>query len=307
MTRVVNLAQQNLIMSYIRDAQTRMQETQIQMSTGYKSQRYSGIAADARQVVNLESSRARIDQYQANNKTVDLRLQTMESSTAQVLDAATQLKTLLTNALNASNANDMAVGLQAQNLLNEVSKQLNVKIGDRYLFSGSKTDTPPVNLSAAGYTAPPTTYPSVADTGYYQGDDTILSTRAADDYDISYGVTANDPAFEKIIRALQLTATVTTSPTLDRDRLQDALNLANDAVNTLPTIRSRIGATQNALDAANDDHADMSTYMDQTILQLTSVDVTEAASRLASDQLTLQASYMTISQLSQLSLANYLR
>jgi flagellar hook-associated protein 3 FlgL len=307
MTRVVNLAQHTLILSQIRDAQARMQETQIQMATGYKAQRYSGIAPDARQLVNLESSHTRMEQYQASNKVVDLRLQTMESSTAQVLDAATKLKTLLTNALNASNANDMAIGLQAQNLLNEVAKQLNVKIGDRYLFSGSKTDTPPVNLSAPGYSAPPTTYPSVADTGYYQGDGVVLSTRAADDYDLNYGVTADEPAFEKTIRALQLAATVTTSPTLDRDRLNDALGLVNDAINGLPTIRSRIGAAQNALDSANEDHADMMTYMEQSIVQITSVDVTEAASRMASDQLMLQASYMTISQLSQLSLANYLR
>lgn len=307
MTRVVNLAQHTLILSQIRDAQARMQETQIQMATGYKAQRYSGIAPDARQLVNLESSHTRMEQYQASNKVVDLRLQTMESSTAQVLDAATKLKTLLTNALNASNANDMAIGLQAQNLLNEVAKQLNVKIGDRYLFSGSKTDTPPVNLSAPGYSAPPTTYPSVADTGYYQGDGVVLSTRAADDYDLSYGATADEPAFEETIRALQLAATVTTTPTLDRDRLNDALGLVNDAINGLPTIRSRIGAAQNALDAANEDHADMMTYMEQSIVQITSVDVTEAASRMASDQLMLQASYMTISQLSQLSLANYLR
>lgn len=307
MTRVVNLAQHALILSQVREAQARMQETQIQMATGYKAQRYSGIAPDARQLVNLEASRARMEQYQTSNKTVDLRLQTMEAATAQVLGAATQLKTLLTNALNASNANDMAIGLQAQNLLNEVAKQLNVKIGDRYLFSGSKTDTPPVDLNAAGYTAPPTTYPSVADTGYYQGDSVVLTTRAADDYDLTYGVTANEPAFEKIIRALQLAATVTTTPTLDRDRLNDALSLANDAVNGLPTIRARIGAAQNALQAANDDHADMTTYMEQSIVAITSVDITEAASRLSADQLMLQASYMTISQLSQLSLANYLR
>lgn len=307
MTRVVNLAQHSLIMSYIRDAQTRVQDTQIQMSTGFKTQRYSGIAPDARQLLNLESSRARMDQYQTNNKTVDLRLQTMETSTAQVIDATTKLKTLLTNALNSSNANDMAIGQEAQNLLNEVAKQLNVKIGDRYLFSGSKTDTAPIDLNAAGYSAPPTVYPSVADTGYYQGDDVIMTTRAADDYDLTYGVTANDPAFEKIIRALQLSATVTLTPTIDRDRLQDALNLTTDALGGLTSLRGGMGAAQNALDAANEGHADMGTYMDQAILDITSVDVTEAASRMAQDQLMLQASYMTISQLSQLSLASYLR
>lgn len=307
MTRIATMAQHSLILSHIREAQTRMQEAQIQMATGYTAQRYAGIAPEARHLVSLESSLARIKQYQTNNKTIDLRLQTMEGTVGQTVDAATKLKTLLVNGLHNNLAADMALGTQAQNLLNEVAKQLNIKIGDRYLFSGSKTDTPPIDLNASGYSAPPTTYPSAADTGYYQGDSVILTTRAADDYDISYGVTADDPAFEKLIRALQLTATVTTTPVLDRDRLQDGLDMVNEAINELTTVRSRIGTTQNALESATQDQFDMTAYMEQSIIQITEVDVTEAASRMSADQLMLQASYMTISQLSKLSLANYLR
>ena len=306
MTRVATYAQQTLLLTQIRTAQSRMQNTQIQMSTGYTSQTYAGIAPQAGQLVNLESAHARTQQYMTNNKTVDLRLQSMENSVGNTVEAASKLKTLLVNGLNNNVAADMSLGLQAQNLLNEVAKQLNVKIGDHYLFSGTKTDTPPVDLTAPGYGAPPTVTPSVADTGYYQGDSVVLSTRAADDYDVSYGVTADNPAFEKLIRALQLTATVTTTPVLDRARLQDGLDLVNQAINELSTVRSSIGVTQNALDSANEDHTDMTVYMEQTITQITQVDVAEAASRLSADQLMLQASYMTISQLSKLSLANYL-
>ena len=104
-----------------------------------------------------------------------------------------------------------------------------------------------------------------------------------------------------------LTATVTTTPTLDRDRLQDGLDMVNEAINELTTVRSTIGATQNALDSANQDHIDMTNYMEMSITQITAVDVTEAATRLSADQLMLQASYMTISQLSKLSLVNYMR
>jgi flagellar hook-associated protein 3 FlgL len=307
MTRIANLAQQNQIIGNIRDTQARMQDLQIQMATGFKSQRYSGIAADSRQLVNLESSKARMDQYQTNNNTVNLRLQTMEISVSNVFDTASKLKTLLTNALNANNAPDLALPQEAQNMLAEVAKQLNIKIGDRYLFAGSKTDTPPVDLSAAGFTAPPTVYPSTADTGYYQGDSAQLTTRAADDFDLTYGVTGDEGGFEQIIRALNLTASVTITPSVDRNRLQDALDVVNQAVSNLPTIRSRIGTAQNALDSANEVHADMSTYLDQSITNLTSVDITEAATKMSSEQVLLQASYMTISQLGQLSLANFMR
>jgi flagellar hook-associated protein 3 FlgL len=307
MTRIANLAQHNQMLGNIRDTQTRIQDLQIQVATGFKSQRYSGIAPDSRQLVNLESSRARMEQYQTNNNTVNLRLQTMEVSVGNVFDSASKLKTLLTNALNASNAVDLAMPLEAQNMLAEVAKALNVKIGDRYLFSGSKTDTAPVDLTAPGFTAPPTVYPSVADTGYYQGDGVQLTARAADDFDLTYGVTADENGFEQIIRALNLTASVTLSPTVDRNRLQDALDLVNQAVSNLPTIRSRLGTAQNALDLANEVHADTTTYLDQSITNLTSVDVPAAMTRVSSESMLLQASYMTISQLGQLSLANFMR
>ncbi len=307
MTRIANLAQHNQILANIRGTQTRIQDLQIQLATGFKSQRYSGIAQDSRQLVNLESSRARMEQYQTNNNTVNLRLQTMEISVGHVFDSASKLKTLLTNALNANNAVDMALPQEAQNILAEVAKQLNIKIGDRYLFAGSKTDTAPVDLSAPGFSAPPTVYPSVADTGYYQGDGVQLTARAADDFDLTYGVTADEDGFEQIIRALNLTATVTLTPTVDRDRLQDALALVNQAISSLPTIRSRIGTAQNALDLANEVHVDMTTYLDQSITNLTSVDITQAATRISAEQVLLQASYMTISQLGQLSLANFMR
>jgi flagellar hook-associated protein 3 FlgL len=307
MTRIANLAQYNQMMANIRQTQTRWQDTNIQASTGYKAQRYSGIAPDSRQLINLESSRARMGQYQTNNNTVNLRLQTMEVSISNVTDAATKLKNLLTNALNGQNATELAIGQEAQNLLNEVAKNLNAKIGDRYLFSGTKTNVPPVDLNAPGFSAPPTTYPSVADTGYYQGDSTVLTTRAADDFDITYGVTANENGFEQVIRALNLTATVTLTPTVDRDRLQNALELVNQAVNSLPTIRSRVGSAQNALDQANEEHGDMTTFLDQSITNITGVDVAEAMSRMAADETLLNVSYMAIAKLGQLSLVNFMR
>ena len=306
MTRIANLAQHNLMLSHVRQTQSRIQDMQIQAATGYKAQRYAGIAPQSGRLLNLEDERARMAQYQTNNGAINLRLQTMETSVSSVIDAATKLKTLLTNALNGSNATEMALTQEAQNLLNEVSKSLNVKIGDRHLFSGSLTNVAPVDLAAAGFTAPPTAYPSSADTGYYQGNTTILSSRAADDFDVSYGATADEAGFEKIIRALNLTATVTLTPTIDRDRLQDALDVVNQAIQELPTIRSRIAASQTALDQADEMHADMTTYLEVSITEITSVDITETISRINADQVLLQASYMTISRLGQLSLANYL-
>jgi flagellar hook-associated protein 3 FlgL len=307
MTRISNIAQHNLTISQIFETQSRLQRAQIQLSTGMKSQNYSGIANDSQRLVNLESSRALSDQFVTNNRIVTLRLQTMELSVSNIFEAASKLKTILVNGLNGSNASEFSLNLEADNLLQEVAKQLNVKIGDRFLFAGTITDTAPVDLTAAGYGAPPTSYPSNADTGYFQGDGTRIKVRAADDFDVTYGATADEAGFEKIIRALQLAKTATTSPTIDTLRLQEALTIVNQAINDIPNIRSRIGASLNALDKADVGHRDMLLFVEETISDIENVDIPATVARMTMDQVLLEASFLTISRLRDLSLTNFLR
>jgi flagellar hook-associated protein 3 FlgL len=306
MTRVSDLGQSQLIKSYIADTQARLQATQIQVSTGQKAQRYAGLADDAGTVVNLESANARIQQYLANNKIVNARLNAMDTTLSQLTDIASKLKTLLVNATSGANASQMGLSQQASNLLTQAAGLLNAKFGNAYLFGGTRTDVPPVDLSATGYSAPGPTYPSNPDTGYYQGDSTKLVARAGDNFDVTYGVTANQGGFEELIRSLQLTATATVSPTIDTARLNDALATVNNAIQDLPTIRAGIGAASNAIDQANTEHNTLSTYLEQNITDLKAVDVPAALTQLSSDQTLLQAAYTTVVRLSGLSLASYM-
>jgi flagellar hook-associated protein 3 FlgL len=307
MTRVATLAQSQLIQSYIADTQARLQSTQIQVSTGQTAQRYAGIADQANTLVNLEATDARTQQYVANNKIVASRLNAMDTTLSQLSDIATKLKTLLVNANNGSDASQMGLNQQATDLLNQAAGLLNSKFGDVYLFGGARTDTPPVDLSAAGYSAPASSYPSNVDTGYYQGDSTKLIARAGDNFDVTYGVTANQGGFEELIRSLQLTATATTSPTIDHARLTEALSVLNSAVQDLPTIRAGIGAAGNAIDQANNEHTTLSIYLEQNITDIKAVDVPAALTRMSADQTMLQAAYTTIVKLSGLSLASFMR
>lgn len=61
MTRISTLASHALSQSQIGATQKRLQDLQIQLSTGQKSLRYTGIAADSDRLVNLESTRMRTD------------------------------------------------------------------------------------------------------------------------------------------------------------------------------------------------------------------------------------------------------
>ena len=142
---------------------------------------------------------------------------------------------------------------------------------------------------------------------YYRGDNNKLSVRIGDDMTIDYGVTADDPAFEKLIRALYTVKNANVAPgNIDRATLESALGLAIEAIGELPVIVSEIGANRLTLQNFKNKHEDFLVFTQETASQIENVDVAEAISRLSSEQLLLEASYTLIAQLRQLSLANFL-
>lgn len=306
MTRVTDFAQHNLTQFHLRNVQERMFDAQIQISTGTVADRYSEIGTESGRLVSLESTRTRIDQYVKNIEIVDQRLQVMESNASQIFELASTFRTLLVNGLNAEQSSDLGLAQGAQDILQQVAGLLNERQDGRYLFAGTATNVPPVDLNAAGFAPPPPTYPSSADTGYFQGNSTKLSVRADDNVDVTYGVTADETGFEQIIRALNLAANADVGPPQDRDRLEEALRVVNQALDNIPLIVSRIGGARRTLDQTANKHQDFRLFTDEAIGKIESVDVAEAVSRLTQDQVMLEASYMTVARLAELSLVRFL-
>src|SRR3546814_8541114 len=79
MTRVTNLASQNLSLALLQQTQSRVMDAQVQISTGKKAERYMGVAPDAARLVSVKADHARVTPFVAGNEIVDLRLQRMES------------------------------------------------------------------------------------------------------------------------------------------------------------------------------------------------------------------------------------
>jgi flagellar hook-associated protein 3 FlgL len=302
-TRVANLAQYQRNISYILDTESRLNFAQLQLSSGQKSDTYSGIASDVRRLVNVQDSYAASKQYSSSNSLVDQRLQIMESSVSQIFDVLTHYKTLLVNGLNAQNSSDLALPTQAQSLLDEIASLLNVQDDGRYLFAGARTDTAPVDQSGlpASYTIPSASGDAI---GYYQGDNTQLAVQADVNFSVPYGINANEDGFEEAIRSLHEVIIGTPN---DRATMEDALGIVTQALNDVSDIRTKIGAARASLQDVNSRLDQYQLYSEKTISDLQNVDITETITRMNQDQTAIQASFMTLGRLSQLSLVNYLR
>jgi flagellar hook-associated protein 3 FlgL len=307
MTRVTDFSQNQLQLFYLQNTQQRLFDTQNQISTGFVATKFSGIGADSSRLVSLQSSETRVNQYQANAQIVSQRLTSMETNTGQLFDIASKFQTLLVNGLNAESSSDLNLNAQAQDMLNQVAGLLNTQLDGRYLFAGTSTDTAPVDLNATGFVTPPGVYPSSPDTGYYAGNSTKLTARVDDNYDLSYGVTADQPGFEELIRSLRLAADANVGPPQDRNRLEESLRVVKQAVQDIPNITSQIGSAQAAIQNIQSKHTDFKQFADKAIGDISNVDVTEAMTKLSEDQTTLEASYQVIAHLAQLNLSQFLQ
>ncbi len=147
MIRFATLGAHQVTQSDILSSQSRIFESQMQISSGKISRDYVGVAIDARRLVNLENSMLKAEGFIKNIDVVDGRLETMESSIANAIDLASRFRTMLVNALSLDNASLMAFNQQSENLLTELSGLLNAKQDNRYLFSGNQIGIPPFNES----------------------------------------------------------------------------------------------------------------------------------------------------------------
>lgn len=303
MTRVANFAQHERNLAHILDAQRRLATGQLQISSGKKADNYAGIASDARRLVNVEAAHIRTSQYITNNNLIEQRLQNMETNVAQIFDVVTEYKTLVINALNSDNSADLAMPVQAQSYLDEITALLNLEDDGRFLFSGNYTDVRPVDQTGlpGAYTLPTANGDA---SGYYQGDATRLSLQADENFTVDYGVTADETGFEQAIRAMHM---IVIGPPNDRATLEDALSVINEAVDGVSDIRTRIGASRAAIENVNTRLADFQLYSEETIGELENTDITEVITNMNSDQVAVEASFAVISRLSNLNLVRFLR
>jgi len=321
MIRIGTYAHQQLTLAHALNSQRQMLDLQIQVSSGKISRDYAGIASDAQRLVSLETAHLRAGQYVENNSLVARRLETMETSISQVYDTASRFRTLLVNALNTDNAVDLSIANEAGNFKKEVANLLNVEVEGRYLFAGSRTDVKPVDLNgwtppAMPLTPPLTPYASE----YYQGDAVILAAEADTALSVDYGMTASENAFEYVLRAMHYVELTGSAP--DRATLETALALLNTALGTespnaalgadpiardLADLRTAIGTSRRSLDSATQRLGEFILYTEQNIGDIENVDVAEAITQLTAQQTQLEAAFMTISRLSQLSLLQFLR
>ena len=308
-SRVTNLSSSRLINSLILKSQERINEQQIRLTTQQKSQDYLGIGDDASRLLTVESSLRRIDQFVKNNAFIDMRMETMLNSMDAVGDILKEVRTLVRDVLEDGTLDGIDKNDFTEIKMDQLEGFLNVKMNGRFLFSGTKTDTQPVNagdladaptFDADGVTT--TAEPSF----FYQGDDNQVKARIDEGVTLEYGVKANNEGFEKLIRAIRLVKSTDLTDARVLDKFQHALNLLNESADKIAAVELNTGVKFQQLASTTRSLKDTKSILDGVVDEIERADTFEAVSILNQVQTQLEASYATAVRVSSLSLTRFL-
>lgn len=152
---------------------------------------------------------------------------------------------------------------------------------------------------------------------YYQGDAGTAAIRISERTSVSYGMNGREEAIQQLMIGLDAIANLPdTAPaeTYLGDLFDQVRNMLGVVIEPDPTssfesiteLRSRVLGPLNMLATARDNHVRFIDYAEDVAAEVEGINEAEVISRLQANQLVLQASFQTLSQIRGLSLINFL-
>ena len=285
---------------------------QVQQSTGYISNTYSGLGAGARTSLDLSPAVQRLQTWQSNIDTATGRLGVTQTALTQITSVASDFFAR-TNALSDAGASQAGtIGAQARSALEQVAQLLNTKIGDVYVFAGDDTGNPPVpetdadSLIAAVQPGGPGPFSATIGSAAPQ-------IEVGDGQRVAVGVLANKDTLNstngsyahQILQALASLAGVT--PTTNNAAISNnARGLLGGAISAIANESGALGNVQADLSKRKDSLAATQTVLSGQLANAQDADLAATLTRVAALQTQLQASYQVFAGAKNLSLANYI-
>jgi flagellar hook-associated protein 3 FlgL len=287
--------------SSILDQQTRLFNTQNQLSVGKRIVNPADDPVGSAQLIGLSETAKTTAQFQRNILAVRTRLELQDSALGSVGDAVQRVRELTVSALNDTKGVEerTAIAAEIRQLADEVMGLANRKDGNgQYMFAGYQVLTVPFSETAPGV------FDYAGDQGQRQIQIGPARQMADGDsgqavfMDISDGVGGFEDIFTTLeTLATNLEANATTPGSLDQlDRVIDHLL----------GFRATAGARLNALESQENINEALLVQLEQTRSTIEDLDYAEAASRLSQESVTLQAAQQAFVRVQNLNLFNFL-
>jgi flagellar hook-associated protein 3 FlgL len=302
MPRVATIPFQRTMSSSMQQAQQALTATQAQLATGKKSTDYAGLGSAAVRNISSHSLRARQEAYAAASTVAGTTLSFNDAHMTALDSGAMSLKQDLLTAIGTGKTTGLSDAINAA--FQTFRASLNASEGGGALFGGSQTDGPPFLVNKVADTL--TTPASAA----FANDGVKASARLADGLDVEFGVTASEigSGLYTAFQTLASAGTLGTTPTAAQLAiLGQAAGEIDDGLAMLRGVSAENGRKQAQAEVLGTRASDRASLLQGVISGYEDADLGQIATDLAQQKTVLQASYSVFSQLSGLSLVNFLR
>ncbi|AHD02546.1 flagellin [Leisingera methylohalidivorans] len=303
-----------------------------EFATGKLSNLTERLGGDFTYLADLENTLNRLDSYMVANSEVQLFATTTQGSLDKV---QSQVQAMRNDILTLSPAIDVAnaeqFGSQAKQRISSAISLLNASVGGRTIFSGTATDTKPLNdtgtlmssilTEVSGLTTSNDIIQAVKDwfddpagfdTVMYNGSTTSLQpVTVGEGEQVTLGIRADDDNLKHALQSYVITA-LADEPSLGLtgdvkvDIVRQASSELTDSVDRLIELQADVGFIEGQLEAVNTRNEASKTSLSIVKNNLVSADPYETYTRLEEAQTQLEGLYTITSRSSKLSLLNYL-
>jgi flagellar hook-associated protein 3 FlgL len=308
--RVATAQQSSYFLAQIQQAGSALDNTQQQIASGKVSTTYAGFGSQAQVLQATISANARNSAYTTATGLATTQTDMQDTQLTSLSSLASQLKTAVSDAV--ANNDPSTLMDQVSSIFDQAVSILNSKDanGD-YIYSGGKTDTPPVSVSTLSQLA------GLGSTAAaFANGDQKKSVQVADGQVVTYGVTASDVA-TGLMQELQSIAqfdqgangNFSGSTNLSQAQntfLTNQIAATNTVATNLNTATAQNGYVYTALTNAQSQQTSLNTLYSGFISNIQDTNMANAATQLSLNQTALQAALQMTAGLNQLSLLNYL-
>lgn len=316
--RIATNSQTNYMLSQIGKANTKLQQSEMQVSSGKVSDTYAGFSDKTAALEGARVASQRAQGYQANTNLAVTQTDLQDTQLTTLAGLAQQLKTALTNATGNSDGTNLlntANGIfqQAAAILNSTDANGN------YIYGGSVTDQPPFTATKLSdlvpAAAPPATLPAIST--FFQNDTTKKVVQTGDGQTETIGVLASDVG-STLMTSLQALYNVAVAPTgtdaysgsiSDTQVSALATQVLPDATTAATDLNSAVasnGDTYTSLKLSVTNQETTNQLYSGFVSDIEDVDMAKALTNLSSNQTALQAVLTVTSKLNNLSLLNFM-
>lgn len=282
------------LLGNLEGAQVRLSDLQNQLSSGQRISKPSDDPVGIENAMRLKSTLASVGQWKNNASQALSIMNTTDSALSDLNSILQRIRELTVQAANDSNSTDerLATAQEVDQLTSQIEMLGNTQVGDKYIFGGTQTNTPPISGG--------TWVGNTQDIAFQVGNNLTIPVTASGDK--LFGTSAPD-----------LLGTLTALSNDLKDSTKTGTDIGNhlsdlDAnINNVLAVQADLGARTNRMTTISDQLDSMNSNLTENLSTIQDADMAKTIVDFNSQQNVYKAALSVGAQIIQTSLVDFIK